>query len=395
MTRPREGTQLQGRPLSVLDALVHDVRITCRTLLRSPTFVLTVVATLGLGLGVNAAMFDVADAWLLAPPRHISDPASVKRLYLVRQQAAGGEAQLTARLPYVDYHALKSVPGLLQVAAFARPEPVTAGRETAAFELHIAAATHTYFELPGVRPNLGRYFDASEDRPPAGDRVFVLSHSAWLTFFGGAPNAIGQSLELDHVPYTIIGVAPPRLTGVDREAVDAWVPAGAVASDVVGEQWQYAAGVHWLQVVALVARGTHEAQVSEAARQALVPSPTSQFGASPGNVVVLGDVNRSRGPVEPGVQDPRAGQIATWLLAVSTLVLIIATVNVANLMVTRSLRRRRDAGLQAALGVSRRRLVAQFAIESTVLGGAAWLLGALLSMWLGTYVAAQLAPDME
>src|SRR5688572_18264875 len=205
-----------------LDHLQQDVRYAFRGLRRSPVFAITVIATLALGIGANAAMFGLIDRLMFRPDPYLRDPGSVHRVYL---QITGRERQITmVSFPYARYLDLNRwTTSFSQTAAFVQARHAL-GTGEATRVRKIAGVSANFFDFFDARPALGRFFFASEDTIPAGANVAVVSFAFWSSEFGRR-NAIGESIQIGSKAYTIVGVAPEGFTGVSEGNPPAvWVP---------------------------------------------------------------------------------------------------------------------------------------------------------------------------
>jgi putative ABC transport system permease protein len=380
------------------DALLQDTRIALRSLRRSPAFTLTVVLTLALGIGVNAAMFGITDRLLLSAPPHVANGEALVRVlyeYTPGEGPQGGERVVNANFPYPDYGVLRSVEAFSEVGAFFVTSAVL-GRGERAAELRLALATASFFPLLGVQPVLGRFFTEAEDRVPRGERVVVLSHALWQDLFGGDAAVVGSTVEIDHSRYEVVGVAPRGFNGVNLEPVHAWVPVSAVSPDMAGDEWYDFRGMHYLQVVARLRAGVSEAVARAQASAVFVAANEPRFAGDSTAKVLTGSVVAARAPAPTGGGTPqRSGRIALWLLGVSLLVVAIACMNVINLLLARAMRQRREVGVRLALGMGRGRLVAQAATESLLIALLGAASGLLLAHWGGHIARAALLPDVE
>jgi hypothetical protein len=191
--------------LPALDALLHDLRYVLRSLRRSPGFTTTVVLTLGLGLGANAAMFAVIDRLMFRPFPLLHEPGTVNRVYL--QTTYRGVTNANPTFPYLRYLDLKRATRTIAQVAAHTEWRFAVGTGDATTVRKVAGVTPSFFEFFDAPPELGRYFVAAEDSG-TGTPVAVLSHRLWATEFGAA-NVIGTQLKVCVVDYTIVGIAPP------------------------------------------------------------------------------------------------------------------------------------------------------------------------------------------
>jgi predicted permease len=369
-----------------LDHLRQDVRYALRGLRRSPGFTAAVVVTLGLGIGANAAMFNVVDQLMFRPYAYLRDPASVHRVYL---RVPGRERQLTREsFPYTRYLDLKNgTVSFSQSAAFF-PTTIAIGSGEAARERPIMAVSASFFEFFDARPVLGRYFVVAEDTIPAGANVAVLGFAFWQTEFGGR-NVIGESILVGNIPCTIIGVAPRGFSGVaEGAAPTVFLPittfgAHAPGGSSVGYWRRYV--WDWTEMMVRTRPGVSIATANADLTAAYVRSRDAarvvhpSFPKDPAPpVAIAGALKTAAGPYR-GLED----RTLLWVTGVAAVVLLIACANVANLLLARALRRRREIALRLALGVTRRRLAAQSLIESLLLALVGGVVGVAIAQWGG------------
>lgn len=225
LARIDRGTTARVRRAALVDAITQDFSHVVRGLKRAPGFTTAVVLTLALGIGANATMFSVVDHLLLSPPAHVEDPENVVRLYVHRTWDFIGRADTFAYLPFADYQDFVHAGTLASVAAYGT-EAVILGRDETAERVTAHFSTASFFPLLGVVPQLGRFFDETEDAAGA-QGVVVLSHGIWQRRFGGREDVIGGSVSIGNGTYVIIGVTPRGFTGVDLEPVDLFLPVHA------------------------------------------------------------------------------------------------------------------------------------------------------------------------
>jgi len=343
-----------------------DVLYASRVLRKSPTFTATVLLTLALGIGANAAIFSVVSA-VLVRPLPIQDP---KRVVVLHDQFP------TLNLPrttvsaqqFRDFSKRKD---LFQSTAALKRTNLTLTGHGQALRLQGMEVTSQLFSLLGVWPDFGRDFTMQDDTY-GGRRVVVLSHGVWQRLFGNDPGVIGRELHLDANVYKIIGVLPAKLD-VLYPNVDVWIPA-AFSQESLSPKYRWYVGYTMLARLAPGVSLRHVQAGMETAAAQFNDGTFAQF-----HVEV-------RSLIDEEVGDTR-NQLYLLLGAVG-LLLLIACANVANLIMVRNEGRAQEIAIRSALGCGRMRIVAQLLTESVVLslvgGGLGLLLaGALLRTLIG------------
>ena len=357
-----------------LGSLFIDIRYAARSLARRPALLLVIALTLGLGIAANAVMFGVVDQLLLRPPAHIASADRLRRIYF-HDVKAGAQTYLGEVTTYQTLTALRTgAPAFSELAAIGHPSGFSLGRGTDAQSVQVQLVSGNYFRLLGVQPNPGRSFSEDDDRIPVGAPVAIVSYGLWRQHFGGDPNAIGRPLLLQGKTFTVVGVAPRGFTGVDRERIDVWLPISSYATEDMGPGWHNTPDNWWARLIGRVREGvTAEvaAEQATAAYRGLVrewKDPQRDSTSS----IVLASIIGARSP--NGLS--REGKVSLWLMGVSSIVLLIACANVSNLLIARTLERRREIAVRIAMGVSRWRLAGMLLIEASLLA----LLGSVVAL---------------
>jgi len=354
--------------------LLQDLRYGLRMLAKNPGFTAIAVLTLALGIGANLTIFSWIRGTLLDPVpgvRHTADLVSVMR----------GERSEhpTAPFSYPDYLDLRrevhSLSGLLAyhhdwvaLTGLSKPERVYGETVSA-----------NYFDVLGVKPQLGRVFNSGEEEKRGSTPPVVISYAFWQSHFGGDPAIIGKSIQLERILCVIVGVAPPGFQACAAGVkMDLWVPL-VYGNDNFNERSDY-----WLYVLGRLAPGVSRRQ-SEQELNLLMQRLVAQYPDSHRgpNQITLDPMWRS--PFGANVYLAKSLPI---LLALAVVLLVLACANVANLLLVRSVARRREIALRLSLGASRWRLVRQFLIESLLLALAAGAVGMVATSWTaGTFAA--------
>ncbi|HEY1947216.1 MAG TPA: ABC transporter permease [Bryobacteraceae bacterium] len=350
--------------LGVLETIWQDLRYSWRTLRQSPSFTLTAVITLALGIGANTAMFSVVRAVLLTPLEY-HDPDRL--VYFSMENPPKDARDITFSLPQFQEMkaAAKSFAGM---GAYGHPENITLSGIGEPEVLKGARVSANFLDVLGLPPTLGRSFLPEEDQR-GGRPVAMISSALWKRKFGGDPLAIGKAITLDATSYTIIGVLPPNFEFPFGS--DIWLTRPSEWSMLPPRYWAtitVLSGFARLKPQVTLQQARAEMRVLYRQYVAAHPNPTN---ADPG-LAMRTDLLKDR-------LTARARPMLWTLFGAVGFVLLIACANVASLLLARSTARSREFSLRAALGAGRGRLIRQLLAESLLLATAGGALGLLVA----------------
>jgi predicted permease len=351
---------------------MRNFRHSFRALINQPLFSAVVIVTCALGIGANTAVFSVVNAVLLRPlPFHQPDRLVALFPYDLKQGVdAGFESSASCYPDFADWRAQNHV---FEDIAVYTTESLTLTNGQEAVQLQGQAVSAGLFTLLGVQPTLGRTFSPKEDEP--GSRVVILSNEVWKQRFGGDRDILGKPITLDHEQFVVIGVMPPGFAFPVRSTpVELWTTVAMLRESRDGGQpMTEQRGNDFMDCIARLKSGSSLGQ-AQANMDTISAGLRQQYPDSNTNVAVK---------VVPLIGS-MVGQARSGLLmlcAMAGCVLLVACLNLANLFLARSLSRRKELGIRAALGAGRWHIIKQLLVESLILaviGGAA---GLLLAVW--------------
>ena len=357
-----------------MNSLLQDLRFGLRMLVKNPIFALIAVVTLALGIGANTAIFSVVDAVLLRP---LPYPEANRLVFLWSTMNSQGVPLSSSALP--DYNGWRDRNEVFDgLAAFYNGDFNLSSAGSPPEFIQGAYITANLFQVLKISPSLGRLF-ASEEEQFGRHHVVLLSYGLWERRFAGDRDIVGREIKLGGESYTVTGVMPRGLPFFDNlPDVELWTPISFAPNDNMATR-----NNHFINIVGRLKAGVNAQQAQQDANAIA----KTMYEETPGEVDL--------GALVVPVQEQLAGDSRTGLLLLLgavAFVLLVACVNVANLLLARASARGKELAIRASLGASRARIVRQVIIESLPLGIFGGLLGSLLAIW-GISLLSSLLPS--
>jgi predicted permease len=344
----------------------QDIRFSLRRLRQTPGFTLVTVATLALAIGANTTTFSALNQFLLRP-LPVERPNE-----LVFLNTGRGISQSYPN--FIDFRdSNRTLSGLIAY----RIQPVGTSHDGKNSHIWGYEASGNYFDVLGVHAILGRTFTPDEDRKSSPRPVIVISYAAWQSRFAGDPRIVGQTVKLNGLDYTIVGVAPRGFYGTEKLlTAEFWVPMAMEPEIEPGNNWLDNRATWNVWVLGRLKTGV-------TARQAETDLNTVSASLAPRSPFNLGMKIHLSAPGLMGttMRGPVTG-FAGVLMVLAAMVLLIACVNIAGILLARAADRRKEISIRLALGAPRWKLVRQLLTESLVLSIAGSGLGVLIALWL-------------
>jgi len=396
-----EGRQARG--LRLADETRADLKCAYRNFRRTPAFTFAAVVTLALGIGANTAVFSVVDAAVLKklPVKSPNELVAFDWVRTPKSMFAGysGSARkdpvtnqdIYTSLAYPIFEEFrKDNQTLSEIFAFA---PIGGLNVVADGQAEVASAqvvTADYYKGLGVTASMGRTILPTDDSVENG-AVAVISYRHWQRRFSGDPGIIGKPIQINGVPFTIVGVAPEEFFGTRAGlSPDISIPM-AMRSQVLSDPIQTSSWMWWIQIMGRMKPGVTRQQVLANLQNAFAAGARESFDARPTDRQYRSEryLQRTEIPqlrVIPGAQGPdgpNRGVAATLrvLFGIVVLILVIVCANLANLFLARASTRQHEISVRLSMGASRLRLIRQFLTESILLALAGGFIGAILSYW--------------
>ena len=370
-------TMVGGTFLFMISTFWQDVRYAVRILLKSPGFAIIAILTLALGIGANTALFSIVNGVLLNPLPY-PHPNQIVTVDSTGSDGGEGSISYPDLIDWIhDNHSFSSLAGYKSFQGF------NWSRQSEAESVSATEVSYNFFSTLGVAPSVGRDFTPAEDHSRAA-HVVMLSAPFWKSKFASSPDVIGKTMNLDGDDYTIVGVLPSSFyfccRTINFQASDVYVPLSATKNPLFTDR-----KIH----PGIYAVGRMKEGVT-------LPQARADMATVAHNLAVTyPDADKDRGIGVTLVKQEMVSNIQPFLLvllAAVGFVLLIACVNVANLLLARSAGRAREFAIRAALGASQGRVVRQLLTESVLLALAGGALGLLLAAW-GTTAALSILPN--
>lgn len=375
-----------------MDTLWQDLRYALRMLAKTPGFTAVAILTLALGIGANAAIFSLLNTVLLEN-LPVRDPGGLYLLGNGRNWGfISGISQSVQVFSVPLYEYLRSNDAAFsEMCAFSSSDTSLAVRPPGTDRIEPAEGklvSGSYFSVLGVNPIFGRAISADDDTTPGAHPVTVVSYRFWSTRLGHDPTAVGKTLAVNGTTFTIIGVAPPEFFGETLESnpSDMWFPLSMQGQIIPTQKLLDASDVFWLQIMGRLNPG---ASVAQAAAQTTTLTHQQITATLSGAILtpeVRAAIDRSHvdlTPGGPGISHIRSRYSTPLhlLMGMVAAILLIACLNIANLLLARAAARQRELSVRVALGAARSRLIRQLLTESMLLALIGGVLGLVIARW--------------
>ncbi|HET6230646.1 MAG TPA: ABC transporter permease [Longimicrobiaceae bacterium] len=360
--------------MSAIPAVLLDLRLAAKSLLRSPGFTLVAIVTLGLGIGANTSMFSILSGYMLRPAPY----AGSDRLDRIYRSTPGEPRGPVSTADYLD---LKSeMGGYGEIAAYGNSEMSLSEPGQPAEMVPALRVSANLFSTLGTQPRLGRAFRADET-VPGNHRVLIISHRYWQTRFGGDAHIVGRTVRVDGEPHEIVGVLPETFSDWRHLSfVDVYRPLALDAKESRDRS------TRWLRLVGRRSGALPQAQadsfIAKFGRRLAGQYPVANAGSSWRAIPIEDTFLQANGPV-----------MITMLVCLSGFVLLIACSNLANLLLARTMARAREFAVRSALGASRLQVLRPLLVESLLLAAAGGVCAIFVATWTFDWLAVRSAGD--
>ncbi len=367
-----------------METLFNDLRSAAKMLLKSKGITVVAVVSLAVGIGANTTIFSIVNSILLHP-RPVFAPEQLIEIYT---SDLSHPYQPTSYPSYLDFRDRNEV--LAGLAAYSIGQYKLGGANQVE-QVWGEAVSGNYFEVLGVQPYKGRTFLPEEDQVVGRNPVAVIGYGLWQRRFSADPNLVGRTVTVNRQPMTVIGIAPPQYTGMMRGlAIEIWVPTMMLPrlDPTRGERQLTHRGNKWVHLVGRLKPNTTfeqaRARFDLLAREMKAAHPeewrkSNCSGSACERFVSILPESETR--IHPGLKSSAYALIGV-LVTIVNLVLLIACMNLAGVLLARSVTRRKEIAIRLSLGASRQRIIRQLLTESVLLALIAGAAGFVLAWWL-------------
>ena len=363
-----------------MSTLLSDIRYSIRSLLKNPGLTAAAVLSLGLGIGANTTIFTWAQATLFRPIPMAADPGTIR---IAAMESRDGQNRSWSYPNFTDFRDRAT---LMDVVA-QDDQTFNVAVDESAERNWGGLVSGNFFQVMGVQPAAGRLFSPEDDVTPGGHPVAVISYAYWQQRFAGSASIVGKQVTINNTPMTIIGVAPEGFIGAfGGIAASLWTPM-MMQREMMGGDRLNARGNGWFQALVRLKPGVSQEQ-AQAEATAIMAQLEQEYR----------DVNDGRRLRVLQMWDAPFGAatvlkpLLTILSVLVALVLVIACANVANLLLSKAVSRRREVAVRLSLGASRSRLIRQLLTESLLLAMLAGVAGMTMAYWSMDVIMAFVPP---
>src|SRR5262244_2356221 len=361
------------RRVRLIEELMQDLRYGLRTLRKSPGFTAVAALSLALGIGANTAIFSLVNTVLLRPL-----PVETPERLVSLNNASEKDHSVDPAFSYLNYRDLRDRNNVLDGLIAYRIAPISLSHDGISERAWGYLATGNYFDVLGVKPSLGRLRTPEDDKAPGAHPVMVISHDCWQKRFAGDPNVVGRGVLVNARSFTIIGVAPRGFYGTEIGYVaEMWFPIMMLDQIIKwgNDLWDRSGRSYMAQ--GRLKSGVSMAQ-AEASLKTVMAQLTREYpNDNDGGTILLSPPglfgSYFRGPVV---------SFAGVLMIAAGFVLLLACLNLANLLLARAMERRTEIAIRLAIGAGRMRIVRQLLTESLLLAFVGGAIGLSLAYWL-------------